>query len=207
MQEKKKQLYILALANKGSAAFEGILEVLNETALNYKPHADLADKLSKRHRHLSRRVTQEQARQVRSATREETISLESRLDDDNDGVDRLQPLPDVAIEATAQINQPRSRVPLVRQNIPTSAAAVSESPILSPTEHGGPATSIFLSLSLGSSSSTRVTQLSSSIQNNISDDNQTPSSVKVMASSYTCVFILHRGKKNKFGSDLHVQDF
>ena len=206
VQEKKKQLYILALANKGSAAFEGILEVLNETALNYKPHADLADKLSKRHRHLSRRVTQEQARQVRSATREETISLESRLDD-NDGVDRLQPLPDVAIEATAQINQPRSRVPLVSLNTSTSAAAVSESPIHNPTEHGGPATSIFLSLSLGSSSSTRVTQLSSSIQNNISDDNQTPSSVKVMTSSYTCVFILHGGRKNKFGSSLHVQDF
>ena len=189
VQEKKKQFYIVALANKGSAAFEGILEVLNDTALNYKPHADLADKLSKRHRYLSRRVTQEQAREVRTTTREETTtaSLESRVDSDGDD-DRLQSLPDVAIEATAQINQPRSRAPLVRQNTLTShAAAVSGSPIHNPIDHGheGPATSIFLSLSLGSSSSTRVTQLSSSIQN-ISDDTMLPSSAKEMASTYIC---------------------
>lgn len=192
VQEKKKQFYIVALANKGSAAFEGILEVLNDTALSYKPHADLADKLSKRHRHLSRRVTQGQARQITTATREETttVCLENRLDNDrhNDNLDcdddRPQPLPDVArIEATAQINQPRARGSLVGQNAATSAAAVSESSIHNATDHGGPATSIFLSVSLGSSSSTRVTQLSSSIQN-ISDDtvlcqSRSPSSVKV----------------------------
>ena len=134
--ERKEQLYILALANKGSAAFEGILEVLNDTALNYKPHADLADKLSKRYRHLSRRVTHEQARQVNTATLEETttVCLDSRLSHDN-------------LDA---------------------------------------ATSIFLSVSLDSSSlSTSVTQLSSSIQDigeDIGDDTicQTPSSVKVI---------------------------
>ena len=185
-QERKKQLYILALANKGYAAFKGILEVLNDTALNYKPHADLADKLSKRHRHLSRRVTHEQARQVNTATLEETttVCLDSRLSHDNLDADddRLQSLPDVAIEATAQTNQPRrARASLVGQQVLTSAAAVSPS---SPTHNatGGPATSIFLSVSLGSSSlSTSVTQLSSSIQDP-GDDTicQTPSSVKVI---------------------------
>ena len=198
VQEKKRQLYILVLANKGSAAFEGILEVLNDTSLNYKPHADLADKLSKRHRHLSRRVTHEQARQASTTTNEETTStscLESRLSNDNlsDNLDadddQLQLLPDVAIEATAQTYQPRARASLVGQNISTpavtirtctSAAAVSPSSIHNAATEG-PATSLFLSLSLGSSSSTKVTQLSSSIQN-ISDDTicRAPSSIKVI---------------------------
>ena len=53
-REKKRQLYMLALANKGSAAFQDIVDVLNDTALNheYEPHAVLADKLSKYYQHL-----------------------------------------------------------------------------------------------------------------------------------------------------------
>ena len=51
-QAKKRQLYILGLADKGSAAFKDIVDVLNDTALQYKPHADLADKLSKHYQHL-----------------------------------------------------------------------------------------------------------------------------------------------------------
>ena len=56
-QEKKKQFYRVVLADKGSAAYKDILEVLNDTA-NYKPHAELVDKLKKCHKCLWRRMTQ-----------------------------------------------------------------------------------------------------------------------------------------------------
>ena len=48
-QEKTKKLY-LALADKGLAAFEDIISILNDTAVDHRPHADLADKLSQRYR-------------------------------------------------------------------------------------------------------------------------------------------------------------
>lgn len=200
-QERKEQLYMRGLADKGSAAFKDILEVLNDTS-DYKPHADLADKLSKRHRCLSQRLSQSHPckhhSQVNTALtritkRKETITpcLESQFrysddddsddDDDNDDDDndsdqfrsRAQSLPDVAIVATAKTSQ--SRKSRVKQKNP--AAVVDRR-----TGYGAtvePAANRVLSLSVGSSS--RVTRLSSSIQNT-SDPTRCrpPSSVKVI---------------------------
>ena len=194
-QEKRKQLYILALADKGSTAYEDILQVLNDTA-SYKPHADLADKLRKRHKCLSQRLTQSghpskhvhyrQPREVDTVTKRKRkdvrVCLESQLDEPSDGeaedVDedsgdnqsrnRLlsQSLPDIAI---VKVSKPRRKQ--VKQRIP--APLVNQN-----TGHGEPAANKVLSLSVGQS--TRVTQLSSSIQNtNDLTGCQQPSSVKV----------------------------
>lgn len=183
-QEKKRQLYIIALANKGSAAFEDILEVLNDTSSVYKPHAVLANKLSKRYKCLSRRLTQGHSAEHADQPAGEVIRtmketgtayhLESRISsDENDYDQREQSLPDVAIEATAQTN--RSCLISVKQK----GLTIPVNP--SPGGHGlttaasGPATSVFLSISvLGSPKG--VAQLSSSIQNTGDDTMCQPSS-------------------------------
>ena len=175
-QEKKKQLYILALADKGSAAYEDILQILNDTA-SYQPHADLADKLSKRHKCLSQRLAQsghpskrvhyqpqEVGGTVSTRKRKETC-LESQPsgddddeeeeDDDDSGDNRShnrllsRSLPDIAI-----VEARKPRTTRAKQKIP---------PVVDRNmSRGEPAANKVLSLLVGQS--TRVTQLSSSIQ-------------------------------------------
>ena len=52
-QEKKRLLYIHALAGKGSVAFKDMLAILNDTGAYYKPHADLSVILRNYHSRLS----------------------------------------------------------------------------------------------------------------------------------------------------------
>lgn len=176
--EKKKQLYLLGLSDKGSAAFEGILKVLNDTA-EHKPHAELADKLSKRHKHLSQRRlspkshSSERARdQAQDVSSKEipTVCTERQLSDidGDDGSDRLEPLPDVAI--STQIK----KVPALLVEHKVSLPKVNPGH----TATAEPAANVVLSLSVGSLTS--VTQLSSSIQDTSNHTTlQFPSPVKV----------------------------
>ena len=195
-QEKKKQFYRIVLADKGSAAYEDILEVLNDTAY-HKPHVELADKLRKCHKCLLRRMTHSrsdenapenaQLEEVSTASinmGEETTTacLESRLDsDDGSDVDDGDQLPDIlCIETTARTN--RSRKVLVQQKV---SAPVSRSP--SHRAADGPAASVVLSLSVGSL--TTVTHLPSSIQES-SDHTlcqQSVTSVKVNNLACNCM--------------------
>lgn len=208
-QEKRKQLYILALADKGSEAYEDILQVLNDTA-SYKPHADLADKLSKRHKCLSQRLArsgypgkhvhyqppQEVVSTVSTRKRKETCLESQSSDDEPDDVDddsgdnhshnRLlsRSLPDIAI-----VNTRKPRTATARQKMPAPV------PVDRNTSHGEPAANKVLSLLVGQS--TRVTQLSSSIQDtNALTACQQPSSVEVTQSrSYgiiICIVIFDR---------------
>ena len=149
-RDKKRQPYRIALADKGRAAFEDILEVLNDTA-GYKPHADLVDILRKRHRLVSTRVsrcmTHDQAGEAGTA-----VIQKSEEDQ----------LPDIVrIETASQTGQLHALLvePKVEQNISVPTTVVSHNQV---TGYGGPAPSAFLSLSVGSLMS--VTQLSSSIQ-------------------------------------------
>ena len=196
-QERKKQLYILALADKGSEAYEDILQILNDTG-SYKPHADLADKLSKRHKCLSQRLAQSQKGKpygkrvhyhqqrevdvVSTRKRKELVQPsdddeEEEEDDDYHGEDsgdnqsrnRLlsQSLPDIAIVKTS--NKPR--MTRVKQKFPGPLVDRNRG-------HGEPAANKVLSLSVGQP--TKVTQLLSSIQNtNDLTACQQPPSVKV----------------------------
>ena len=75
---KKRQLYRLALANKGSAAYEGFLEVLDEIAANESstdsenashPHAKLAEKLRERSVSVSEKISAEQLTHFNSGER------------------------------------------------------------------------------------------------------------------------------------------
>ena len=191
-QEKKKQFYRVVLADKGSAAYKDILEVLNDTA-SYKPHVELADKLKKCHKCLWRRLTQgrpdeqaqtEEASTASIKTGEETTtacSAESIMLDSDDGsdVDEGQ-LPDILrIETTAQTNQ--SRKVLVKVSTPAAGVRLNSS---SHRATDGPAANVVFTLSMGSQTS--FTHMSSSIQNS-SDHTlcQQCTSAKVM-SSYSC---------------------
>jgi len=175
-QEKKRQLYILALADKGSSAFKDIVEVLKDTA-NYKPHADLVDKLIKHHSRCVSHNEHVRTQEINTAelavnNREEltaTPCLDSRLSDDRGDDDQLQSLPDIAIVTT---QNKQSRTLVIEQKVP--------SPTNTP-DHNTPATNMVLSLSLQSSKAT-VTQLLSSIQNvdsHVHTTRQQPSSAKV----------------------------
>ena len=98
-EEKKRLLYINALAGKGSAAYKDILAILNDTAAYYKPHKDLVDILTNYHSRLStQRVTRahhdkyNQTREERTASvriRKETTldSIQIQLGDDPLGDD------------------------------------------------------------------------------------------------------------------------
>ena len=182
-RDKKRQFYRIALADKGSEAFKDILEVLSETA-EYKSHADLVDKLKKRHRCVSRRMSHDHTGEVAAAVveqREETTmtSLESRPSNDDDLNDNRGDgqLPDIVrIETTTQTSQSRALV--VEQKISAPTTAAGHNPLRKATGYGGPAPSVVLSLSVGSLTS--ITQLSSSIQCvNDTTPSSPPSSVKV----------------------------
>lgn len=176
-QEKKKQFYRLVLAGKGSAAYEDILEVLHDTAGGNKAHAELADKLKKCHKSLSRNMTHSRSRSDENAdaqteegsaesikTGEETTTacLESRLDsDDGSDVDDTfddDRLPDICIETTARTS--RSRKLLVQHKVSTPVPTASHSQSHRATD--GPAPSVVLSISVGQLTS--VDHLSASIQ-------------------------------------------
>lgn len=185
-RDKKRQFYRIALADKGSAAFEDILEVLDETA-EYKSHADLVDKLRKRHRCVSRRMSHDRTGEVAAAVveqREETTitSLENRPSNDDDDLNDNRSdsqLPDIVrIETTTQTSQSRALV--VEQKISAPTTAAGHNPLHKATGYGGPAPSVVLSLSVGSLTS--ITQLSSSIQCvNDTTPPPPPSSVKTPA--------------------------
>ena len=53
-QEKKRLFYTIALADKGSEAFEDFIAVLQQSPGNYKPHDDLVSKLTQSHELHSR---------------------------------------------------------------------------------------------------------------------------------------------------------
>ena len=175
---KKKQFFILALANKGYAALEGILQVLDDTE-HYKPHADLADKLRKRYKFHTHRLTQghpdqlEVNRKLTKKRKQKTTdcSLENQLSDDDKFLARS--LPDIAIVTASQTTQ--SCRPRVRQTIPAHAVNPS-------ADHNVDAilpVNKVLSLSVGQGSSPRVPQVSSSIQNTTYHSPNQPPSVKV----------------------------
>ena len=174
---KKKQFYILALANKGYAALEGILEVLNDTE-HYKPHADLANKLRKRYKFHAHRPTQGHPDQLevnRKLTKKRkqktTDSLESQLSDDDKFL--TQSLPDIAIVSASQTT--RSCRLRVRQTIPAHVVNPS-------TNHNNnvePPVNKELLQSVGQGRSPRVTEVSSSVQNTTYHSPNQPPSVKV----------------------------
>ena len=80
-QAKKRQLYILGLADKGSAAFKDIVDVLNDTASKYKPHADLADKLSKHYQHLLSQHSNKQGKPQEDKAAVTKMRVEAAADD------------------------------------------------------------------------------------------------------------------------------
>lgn len=137
-QEKKRQFYVLALAGKGSAAFEDIITVLKATAENHRPHRDLADKLNKHHKYLSQQSTDKHEQ----TQDEDTCDVDHITPDGSDHSDsyndKSQLLPDVA-----QTNQSSA------SNLASNAADPN------------PVTGMFQSLSIESSKN--LTQFSSSI--------------------------------------------
>ena len=92
-QEKKRQLYIRALAGKGSAAYKDILTILNDTGTYYKPHADLALILSNYHSRLSTHDDQYVARVHRErysqAQEVNTVPIKARKETTIDSIDPL----------------------------------------------------------------------------------------------------------------------
>ena len=95
-QEKKRQLYLLALADKGSAAFEDIVAILSDTALKFQPHTDLADKLRKRYKYLlsqhsNRHGETQEDKTTVTKMRTETVmdDSESRHSDNGNDIDHL----------------------------------------------------------------------------------------------------------------------
>ena len=182
-QEKKRQLYILALADKGSAAFKDIVDVLNGTALKYQPHADLADKLSKHYQRLLSQYSNKhgEPQEVEATVTKKRIETPTdnseRSCSDNDidhfsdsehSDDQLQLLPDVSTGDTSHVQR------------------VSASNTRRSTGHSVTSTNTTCGYQSSMESSRRVLNLSSSFQSTSDHMTcQTPSSVKVMLNKNT----------------------
>ena len=192
-QEKKRQLYIYALADKGSAAFKDFVDVLNDTGLNYKPHADLAGKLSKHHRSLHSQHSNKQgeAQEVKTTdsvlvTKTATDDPESRCSDDGNDVDHFSD--------TEQCDDQSQLLPCgpadvvhgnynsctshIQENQKVSASNIDMRPDHSVDIEASTSTTCTCLSSM--ESSRRVLKLSSSFQNSNNHMGcQAPSSVKV----------------------------
>ena len=145
-EEKKRLLYINALAGKGSAAYKDILAILNDTAAYYKPHKDLVDILTNYHNRLStQRVTRahhdkyNQTREDRTASvriRKETTldSIQIQLGDDGDVDQRTeygsydQTQPSIGTTQSMESSSLRLRT---KQRVQTSAGNPSSSHVSS----------------------------------------------------------------------------
>lgn len=181
-QEKKRQLYMLALADKGSAAFEDIVDVLNDTA-KHQPHVDLADKLSKHYQRLLSQHSNKhgepqevKATVIKKKIETATDHLEKPYSDNSNDIDRFSEhsgdqsplLPDSIAEDVVQPNYQS----YVKQASNVDMMAGSSDDVEA-------STNIACGYQSSMESSRRIPNLSSSLQD--TSDNmmcQTPSSVE-----------------------------
>ena len=178
LQEKRRQLYIFALAGKGFAAFKDVVGILKETASSHKAHAELADKLSNRYGLLSQHTNESGSRSQGDKAKART---EASIDDSDS---RHSESPDVDHfscldhDDQSQLLPPDGQTNVEQTNYQACAYKRSVSDIDMRPGHGRLASSSTTHTCRSSmGSSMRVArQLSSSFQAN----DQVPSSMKVI---------------------------
>ena len=179
-QEKKRQLYILALADKGYPAFKDIVDVLNDTGLNlkYQPHADLADKLSK---HYQRLLSQYSNKHGESQEVEATVT-KKRTETPTDNSERSCSDNDIDHFSDSEHSDDQSQLlPGVSTGDTSQVQKVSASNTRRSTGHSVTSTNTTCGYQSSMESSRRGLNLSSSFQSTSDHMTcRTPSPVKVI---------------------------